>query len=191
MSSISTDFRLRLDKPVFEDNPELKILPEFARLTDRQMKYVMLVDWYRSPLRMMKIEDRKLKAALLAGYKLEKGGDRPDVNTRNVVDGKVGTIEAARKVMKEIQFDFDQDLLDTINFQIEEIKGFLKQPDKTTQQLDKAIQFVQKLPALYETRVKLKAILGMREDVPVEEIIPESGTFQERTLLDDYNDQEI
>jgi hypothetical protein len=191
MSSISTDFRLRLDKPVFEDNPELKILPEFARLTDRQMKYVMLVDWFRSPLRMMKIEDRKLKAALMVGYKLEKGGSRPDVNTRNVIDGKVGSIEAARKVMKEIQFDFDRDLLDTINFQIEEIKAFLRLPNKTTQQLDKAVQFVQKLPALYETRVKLKEILGMRDEAQIEENIPESGTFQERTLLDDYNDQEI
>src|SRR5690606_5739269 len=132
-------------------------------------------------LRMMKIEDRKLKAALMVGYKLEKGGSRPDVNTRNVIDGKVGSIEAARKVMKEIQFDFDRDLLDTINFQIEEIKAFLRLPNKTTQQLDKAVQFVQKLPALYETRVKLKEILGMRDEAQIEENIPESGTFQERT----------
>lgn len=191
MSSISTDFRLRPNVPVFEDNPELKAIPEFERLTDRQMRYVMLVDWYRTPLRMMKLEDRKVKAALMAGYKMERGGDRLDVNARNVVDGKVANIEAARKVMKEIQFDFDRDMFEALDLQIEEIKTFLRKPEKKTQELEKAISFAQKLPILYETRAKLKAILGMREEDEIQEIVPDSGTFHEKTLLDEYNDENL
>jgi hypothetical protein len=191
MSSISTDFRLRLDHDVFEDNPELKIVPAFTTLTDRQMKFVMLVDWFRSPLRNMKLEDRKMKAALWAGYKYEKGGTKLDMNARNVVAGKVATIEQARREMLAIQFDFDRDLLDTVDLQIEEIKIFLKKPEKTDKELDKAIQFLKQLPILLETRVKLKAILGVREEQESVEIVTETGTIQAASMLEDYNEEQV
>jgi len=179
------NFRLS-DKPIFEDNPEFKAIPEFERLTERQMRYVMYVDWHGSPLRLMDKEERKLKAALLAGYKLEKDGKRGDANTRALIEGKVMNVEAARKVMAEIQYSIEHALKEALDTQISQIIELFNKPEKTLTELDKATSMMTKLPQILETKKKIMEILNFR-DVP--EIISEkSETFSnEFSFLEEHN----
>ena len=179
----SLNFKLT-DNDVFEDNPELLLIPAFKVLTSRQMRFVMLVDWYGSPLRMMKVDNRKLKAAYMAGYKSEKGSDKPDINTKNLINGKVASIEAARREMKEIQHDNEMDLKEALDTQIDEVINFFKKPNKTALELDKAVNLMTKLPAILETKRKILELLNFREpNIVVEEI---KGEETESSFLDNY-----
>lgn len=181
---------LKLDeKPVFESNPELKAIPEFEGLTERQMKYVMLVDFHGSPLRLMKPADRKFRAALIAGYKLEKDGKRLDINGRNLIEGKVATIEQARRVLNEIQYDSERELMDALSTQIDEMVRFFKKPNKTTQELDKAVQLMTKLPAILETKKKILEILNFRDQEFVNTTEDMEPDNVKASLLDEYNDK--
>jgi len=99
----------------------------------------------------------------MAGYKLEKDGKRLDINGRNVVAGKDGSIEAARKVLAEIQYDNEWELMSALNTQLEGIIEFFKKPDKTTAELDKSVTLMTKLPAILETKKKILEILNFRD----------------------------
>lgn len=176
-----------LDKrPVFESNPEFLAIPEFEALTERQIRYVMLVDWFKTPLRLMKLDDRKHKAAIMSGYKMEKDGARLDVNARNLVNGKTSKVEAARKIMLEIQYDEEADLLDAINTQIQQIIVFLRLAEKTPVQLDKAVQLMGKLPTILETKQKLLSILNYRE--PEAEVIQDNVLVVEDQVLSELDE---
>jgi len=184
----SLNFKLS-DKPVFEDNPEFLAIPEFARLTERQMRYVMLVDFHGSPLRMMKPSDRKFRAALQSGYKLEKDGKRLDINGRNLVEGKVGSVEAARKVLKDIQYDNEYELMEALNTQVDEMIKFFKKPDKTAQELDKSVQMMTKLPVILETKKKILEILNFRDQNTVDTTEEALQDDVNVSLLDEENEQ--
>lgn len=173
----------------FEDNPEFKAIREFEQLTERQMRYVMLMEWHGSPLRMMKPEDRKYRAALMSGYKLEKDGKRLDVNGRNLIQGKVNTVEQARRVMSEIQHDHELEIKEAIDIQIDEIVNFLKMPDKNLQQLDKAVTLMTKLPTILENRKKILELLNFRSS-DIVDTIEQAMESEEITMsiLDEYNE---
>lgn len=177
------------EAPVFEDNPELKAIPEFENLTERQMRYVMLVDFHGSPLRLMKVADRKFRAALISGYKLEKDGKRLDVNGRNLIEGKVATIEQARRVLNEIQHDSERELMEALSTQIDEIVKFFKKPNKTIQELDKAVILMTKLPTILETKKKILEILNFRDQDFVNTAEAVEPDEVKATLLDEYNDK--
>lgn len=185
------NFKLRLDKDVFEDNPELRTIPEFShkQFTDRMMKYVMLMELHLSPLRLLRYEDRKYKAALLAGYKLEKDGSAPDVNMRNVLNGKVASIEAGLRAMRELQFDEDRDIDEAYNMQINEIVQFFKKPGKTVFELEKTTKLMKELPDLLEKRKKIREILNFRvqDSLEVSEAST-NGTKVNKSVLDMYNE---
>jgi hypothetical protein len=176
------------EAPVFEDNPEFLSIEEFARLTERQMRYVMLVDWYGSPLRLMKPEDRRYRAAVMAGYKLEKDGKRLDMNGRNLIDGKVQSVEAARKVLTSIQYDAERDLLSAIDNQIRQIVDFLNKPEKNVQEIDKATQMLNKLPSILENRKKIVEILNFRDQIIVDTSGNDEKLEQKTSLLDEYTE---
>lgn len=176
------------DKPIFEDNPELLAIPEFERLTDRQMRYVMLVDFHGSPLRMMKPEDRKYRAAIIAGYKLEKDGKRLDINGRNLIEGKVATIELARRMLKEIQHDTEREIMDALDTQLNEMVNFFKKPDKNLQELDKAMNLMAKLPIILETKKKILEILNFRDQDFVDTIENLEDENIKSSFLDEYNE---
>jgi hypothetical protein len=184
------NFKLRLDHDVFEDNPELKIIPEFSNLTDRQMKYVMLVEWHGTPLKRMKLEDRKYKAALMVGYKLEKDGSRPDMNMRNLINGKVNTIEAALREMKGIQHDTEGEIMEAFDTQINEIIEFFKKPGKTIIELEKASKMMSVLPNLLQQRKAILEILNFRDENIVN---TDEGPIKEPeiklSILDEYNEE--
>jgi DNA-directed RNA polymerase subunit F len=177
------------DAPIFEDNPEFLAIPEFERLTEKQMRYVMLVDFYGSPLRLMNSDDRKQRAAIMSGYKLEANGKRLDINGRNIVEGKVGTVEVARRILREIQHDNERELMDALNAQLDEMIRFFKKPNKTTQELEKSVQMMTKLPAILETKKKILEILNFREQDVIDTETVETGEVK-TSLLEDFNNQD-
>lgn len=179
------NFKLTDQNP-FDDNPEFKAIPELACLTERQLRYVMLVDWYQSPLRLLPPDERKMRAALLAGYKLEKDGKRLDVNGRNIVEGKVATVERARRVLSDIQYDYERELLIAIDNHINHIIKFLNKREKNAQELEKANNMMSKLPSILENRKKVLEALNFRSEQPIE--IEETPEEHKRTLLDEFNE---
>ena len=186
-------FKLISSKDVFELNPQLKAIPEFERLTDRQMKYVILATDYKSPYRKLSPEERRLQAVISAGYKFEKNDNRLDMNGRNVVDGKVGSIVAAIAQYNKMQKDEDYETLLSLSNLISQIRQFNNKPDKDKDELKAAVDMnVKKLDLLMETKKKLEEILDMREDEGSDKEFSteDDGTINEDDLptLSQYNE---
>jgi len=105
----------------FDLNPGAEAIPEFNSRSSRQMFFVCLVADRApdSPLRTLPEPQRRLKAAELVGFPTEDG-KRLDKNGRNVVNGKVPTVETAIAKYRELQYDPDKAELDAIDAQIQE-----------------------------------------------------------------------
>jgi hypothetical protein len=100
-------FKVIAGKDIFDLNPELRAIQEFENLTSRQMLYVILAVDYKSPFRKLAPLDRKAKAAQEAGWKMEADGKRLDMNGRNLVNGKVASVERAIKKYNMLQKNED------------------------------------------------------------------------------------
>lgn len=174
-------------EPVHKDNIEFAAVPEFERLSERQMRYVMLVDWFGSPLRFMRLEDRKHRAAVMAGYKFESDGTRLDKNARNVLAGKDLSIEAARGVMQNIQYSSEGAIKGAIDNQIDEIVNFFNKPDKTAVEMEKAVKMMTQLPAILETRKKIMELLNFRDTEFVMDVQDAAKALRPRSILEQLN----
>lgn len=159
-------YKVEHDKDVFELNPELRAIKEFADLTHRQMVYTILVTDFKSPFRKLSLEEKKEKAAITAGFKLEKDGKRLDMNARNLVQGKVGTVEAGIKKYKELQRDEDYETLLSLSALISQIRAMNNKSDKDVAELAKVVDMNLKLSKLVEEKRKIEEILDLREDAP-------------------------
>lgn len=163
-------YKIRQDTQIFEDNPEILSIPEFAKLTDRQMKFVALVADRRSPLRTLTDKQRREKVAQIVGYPLE--GKRLDKNGREAVNGNVPNIETAIERYREYQRDENAETLEVVNKQIDEIREYL-QSDKSQAKdygkaLEQAAKLGERLPGLVEARQKLEALLQISSEQKVE-----------------------
>lgn len=175
-------FKVQKGKNVFELNPELKAIEEFAELTERQMSYVILAFDYKTPFRKLEWQKRKELAALESGYKLEKGGKRLDVNGRNVVDGKNVGIEKAKKKYNVLQRDEDYETLLGLSKLISDIRELNSRQQKDLQELEKAVKFSKELPALMKAKRELEDIVEMRED-EITDIGIETKTAEEEVVV--------
>lgn len=157
-------YKVIAGKDVFELNPELKSIEEFEPLTDRQMKYVIFATDYKSPMRKLKSDDKKFRAALEAGYKLEKDGKRLDTNGRNMTLGKNDKVEKAIKKYKILQKDEDYETVLSLSRLISDIREFNVAANKSATEIEKAIKFSKDLPTLLKAKKEIEDILEMRED---------------------------
>ena len=154
-------------KNIFEDNPELKLVPEFSVCTDKQLKYLFLLNDYESPLRKLEDKEKKDKALTMAGYRKEKRGIW-DKNARNVMSGKVESIQRAEEVFMSIQNDSDVFMLHAVREQIKEIVVFISQKGKSASEMEKSIKFIHELPDLKQKETELVELLGLKEDTIIE-----------------------
>jgi hypothetical protein len=157
-------YKLIHGQDVFVLNPALLAIEEFAALTDRQMRYVILATDYKSPMRKLKSEDKKFRAALEAGYKLEKDGKRLDMNGRNICAGKNEKTERAIKKYKILQQDEDYETILGLSRLISDIRDFNTASNKSATEIEKAIKFSKDLPTLIKAKREIEDILEMRED---------------------------
>lgn len=156
-------YKISYDKDIFEENPGLRAVEEYAKLSDKQMKFVILVcdPSHDNPVRTRIGKDRREKAAILAGYKMETDGKRLDRNARAVANGEVPSIEKAIAKFQELHFNEKQDLLESMESQISEIRDFLKEKKGgDPKKLKAAIEFGTKLPELVEAKLKLESTLN-------------------------------
>ena len=176
-------YKIRDQVPVTEDNPEILAIPEFAKLTDRQLRFVCLVADRRSPLRTLPEKDRREKAARICGWPTE--GSRLDRNGREVVAGGVANIEKAIEKYLEYQYDEHQADYDAIVKQIQEIRDYLKSDKEDTKDkgkaLEQAAKLGERLPSLIEAKQKLESLLQVSIDNK-----PEITTFTSADLPDEY-----
>ena len=168
---------------IFELNSELLAIPEFKNLTPRQMTFVCLVADRKTPLRTLPERERREKAARIAGWPTE--GTRLDRNGRDVVAGKVPSIEAAIAKYNEYQYDEDQVTLDTINHQIHEIRDYLKSDKNEAKDKGKALEQAAKLgkqlPELVEAKQRLEELLQITSDYK-----PQVTTYTSLDVPEEY-----
>jgi hypothetical protein len=157
-------FKVISNKDIFELNPELKAIAEFEPLTARQLTYVILSTDYKSPFRKLAPADKKFRAALESGYKMEKDGKRLDMNGRNITSGKNDKVEKAIKKYRIIQKDEDYETILGLSKLIGDIREFNNAPSKSPQEIEKAIKFSKDLPALIKAKREIEETLEMRED---------------------------
>lgn len=182
-------YRIRDGHDVFEDNPELLAIPEFAEITDRQFRVVTLVADRRSPLRTLPEKQRREKACMIAGYGTE--GKRPDKNARTIIAGGVPSIEAAIEKYREYQHDENQATLDSTNTLIQTNKDFINAVNSRTDEekkdkqygkdLELANKFANQLPGLIESKHKLEALLQISQEQK-----PEILTYTSADVPDEY-----
>lgn len=182
-------YKIRDGHDVFQDNPELLAIPEYANITDRQFRVVALVADRRSPLRTLPEKQRREKACMIAGYGME--GTRPDKNARTIIAGGVASIEAAIAKYKEYQYDENQATLDSTNTLIQTNKDFINQVNSRTEEekkdkqygkdLELANKFANSLPSLIEAKQKLEALLQISMEQK-----PEVLTYTSADVPEDY-----
>ncbi len=119
---VNSSLKEASEREFFVLNPGAEAIAEFNCLTTRQMFFVCLVADrdQDSPLRTLPETSRRQKAAFIVGYPLEDGV-RLDKNGRNVVAGKVESIETAIKKYKELQYDESEALEQALDAQVQEV----------------------------------------------------------------------
>lgn len=189
-------YKIRQETSVFQDNPELLAIPEFAKLDssglptlkegdlgDRRMRFTMLVADRRSPLRTLPEKQRREKAAQVVGFPME--GKRLDRNGRDAVNGNVPAIEAAITKYREYQYDEHQEDYDALVKQIQEIRDYLKSDKDDSKDkgkaLEQAAKLGERLPNLIEAKQKLETLLQISTDQA-----PEITTFTSADVPDEY-----
>lgn len=180
-------FKVNKGRDFFEENPEARSIANFTVLTTREMQYICWVYDYQSPFRNLKLEERKLKALLEAGFRMEKDGKRPDKYAREVMNGKIEKIQYAIREFMSLQKDEDRELADAVTIQLDEIKNFLKTPKETEGEWRIAIQMLEKMPKLLKDRKEIFDILDMREHLNVEVAVlnEEDGPASTLELMND------
>ena len=113
-------FKLHHDKPFKDLNPDVMAVQGLATLTSQQLSFVALVADYESPLRTLPDKARRTKAAELAGYPLEKSGKRLSKHAREMVDGKVESVETGVLAYRDLQYDEKHEALLVLDKQIQE-----------------------------------------------------------------------
>jgi len=183
-------FTVKPNKSIFDVNPELNSIREFAVLNSKQMTYVAFASDYQSPFRQLPLKQRKEKAILQAGYRVDSDGKRPDKNARDIIAGKNPKINAAIRKYMDIQYDEDHENINAYDTQLGEIRAFFKKPGKDPDDLKRAVDMMKVYKDLVKTRKDLLKSLGLRDD---EEFLSEDNdeTSKEVSTLDLVNQENI
>ena len=125
-------YKIVQDKNCFDLNPGLLAVPKFAELTDQQMKFVLLLcdPSKDNPIKTLTGRDRREQSARLSGYKFESDGKRLDKNGRNLVYGKIASVEAAIEEFRLLHYNQHQHNKEALKKQITEIREFLESDKK-------------------------------------------------------------
>lgn len=174
-------FKLKQGEDIKELNPGIDAIPEFAVLTSKQMTAVALIADYDSPLRKLTPKAKRERAALLAGYPLEDG-KRLDKNGRDIILGKVESIEKAIIAYQELEPDEDKESIRGYDNMIQMINDIMNSDKKDD--LDQAVKLSKQLPEIKEAR---KAI---QEKINSRDYKPEIETYTSADLDEDDEDNE-
>jgi hypothetical protein len=121
-------YLVRHGHDVFQDNPGLLAVEQYARLTDKQMKFVLILcdPSKDNPVKTLSGRDRRERSAVLAGYPLESDGKRLAKNGRELVYGKIKNVEEAIEEFQRNNYNQIHHSKEALKKQIVEIREFLK-----------------------------------------------------------------
>lgn len=149
-------FKINTKDSIFKLNPELKGVPEFADLNDKQMKVVAFMADYKSPFRQKPVKERWRLAFLAAGYKVQEGHNNTfDMRAREIEAGKNEKVNAALAKYKEMQHNEDIELLDIIQTQMDNIKQMVRKGGDDPNEMKKLNDLLLTLPDLRKTQRSL------------------------------------
>lgn len=179
-------FRVTPDNDIKKDNPGIQLIPELSGLTNKQLRYILSCYDYQSPFKNLPLEQRKIRSALTAGYKYEKDRNIPDVNMRNLISGKVESVEKGITAFMRLQFDEERDLLESYDAQLAHFKAILRKQDKSDNETKIAISIMKEYDNLLEKRKRIMEILEIRKekDTLEQESISEKSSLLEELDLD-------
>ena len=151
------------DKPVREDNNDIDAIPEFRLLTDKQLRYVILLTDYDTPLRQLPYKERQEEAAELAGFARENA-KKMGKQAREMMNGKVYPVEKAIAKYKSLQRDLDRETLQAFDDQLEEFIKKTSEKKTENKDWDVALKIMNALPKLLGMRKEIKDSLNLKGD---------------------------
>lgn len=188
-------YKLIAGQDIFELNPGLRAVPSFNEMTDMQMKFICLMcdPSNDNPVRTLEGKNKRTKAAILAGYKLESDNKRLQQNGRDIVNGKNKTIEEGFKQFNDLHYNEKLDTYESLAVQIAEIRDFLKSKKMGDhKKMTAAINLGVKLPELVEAKMKIENLLNLTTSMKPEldsaltvpELIAEETADESTSILD-------
>lgn len=168
------------------DNPEFHAIPEFDKMNSKQMKYIALTYDYETPLRKLRIKERKDRAAQIAGFKREKS--RANVweqGARDMINGKNKGVERAIEIYGSLQFNIERETLKAFDEQLSEYISIMNTKNKADDPklLDQSIKITKELPKFIADRAELIKSLGLEAN----EVEEDSKQTEGLSAIDRYN----
>lgn len=159
-------FKIERSKEVFTSNPELLNIPEFACLTDKQMRYVMFYTDYKSPYRSHNDTERKRLSAIEAGYSIQNGHQKTlDQKAREIMDGRNEKVNEAILKYKSLAPNEDREQLKLYTVQIESIRKLVEKGSEDAAELKKLNDLLMTLPGLKKSQRELAKSVGMEDEL--------------------------
>ena len=166
-------FKLSSENNIFTENPELKMTQFLSKVNNREMKWIVLVYDYESPLSQMPLPIRKIKAGKMTGWSFNDKNE-PQGTLKTIIEGKSDKLNRAIIEFKGLQFDENQESLLAYNEQLKEYRIFMKTKNKKPSELKLAMTIQKELPGLLRARDEIAKIVGLRaheEDFEVSDIV--------------------
>lgn len=185
-------YKLISGQSPFDLNPGLLAVEQYKNLTDKQMFVVILVadPSKDNPIRTLSGRQRRERACTLAGYPLESDGKRLAKNAREIVEGKVKSIEDAIEEFKKNHYDIHAHNKEAFKKQMSEIREFLNQDKRYPLVKDGLVIKNDKGEEVWVTDQKgLKLASDLAKDLPdleealnrLEALEPEDNKFEGQT----------
>jgi hypothetical protein len=174
---------------VRKDNPSIDAVAEFNECTSAELKYMLLVYDYETPFRELDVAARKNRAAITAGYKLNKQGKHTK-KTQEMIDGVVPHLAIATRVFMKLQKDIDREAMVAYNQQIEQFINKSKEEKVSDKDWELALKITDKLPKLLQSRKEIQDVLGLR-GMEIEDDLEEIDHDLQLSTLDQVNEETI
>jgi archaellum component FlaC len=172
----------------FDANPAAKAIKEFAEMTPKMFRALILFADYKSPLRQKPRDERFKLACMQAGYRIDSAHQHQlEKRARELFYGDNKYWEAGYKKYMEIQHDEDRDILNMVDAQIENIKTLMSTKTEDVAELDKRNKMIINLPQLVETKRRLSRLMDKEEEIMGTTIDEEAETDRKLSWIDQEN----
>jgi hypothetical protein len=151
------------DRDIREDNDGIDAIPAFRGLNSKQLKYIFLTYDFDTPLKQLSLQERKEQAAENAGYSRENA-KRMNKNARDLMNGKVKSVEAAIPVFKSMLRDLDREALEAYDTNLENYMAQMKIKPSTKEEWDINTKVTAQYEKLLIGRKRILENLNLRAD---------------------------
>jgi len=173
------------DKPIFETNPELSQIPEFASVADKILKWIFIVYDWEGPYRKLPPKKRREIAAhkmLFSDNKRTKF----DKYVYKMLDGDIPEVNMAIAAFMETQYDEDRETIEALEEGIRDLRRMMGKEAKDFKDAKAKAELGKKIRELTEEKKKLEEIFQFRDGVTADE----DDLDRSESVLDEYMENE-